>query len=112
MTEQEAIRIIKEYRGLFPCANNEDESLDEAIKALEEIKQYHAIGTPEECRAAVEKQKSKIADISGDGYADGHMVYDTYECPNCGEQYEIDYDDYEYCPKCGQHMLIDLEVGE
>ena len=28
-----------------------------AVNALEEIEQYRAIGTPEECRAAVEKQK-------------------------------------------------------
>ena len=72
MTEQEAIRIIKEYRGLFPCANNEDESLDEAIKALEEIKQYRAIGTVEECRADVEKQKEMIA------YCDEN---DCADCP-------------------------------
>ena len=30
---------------------------DRAINALEEIQKYRAIGTPEECRAAVEKQK-------------------------------------------------------
>lgn len=29
---------------------------DTAIKALEEVQQYRAIGTPEECRAAMEKQ--------------------------------------------------------
>lgn len=26
------------------------------------------------------------------------------ECPNCGEKYEIEYDEYEYCPNCGQHL--------
>lgn len=25
-------------------------------------------------------------------------------CPNCGEYYEVDYDDYDYCPKCGQKI--------
>ena len=30
---------------------------DRAIKALEEVQKYRAIGTVEECRAAVEKQK-------------------------------------------------------
>lgn len=29
-----------------------------AVQALEEIKQYRTIGTPEECRAAVEKKKT------------------------------------------------------
>lgn len=61
MTEQEAIRIIKEYRGLFPSANNEDKSLDEAIKALEEIQKYRTIGTPEECRAAMILMKKNAA---------------------------------------------------
>ena len=88
------------------------EDNDKVAEWLEELKQYRAIGTPEECRAAVEKHEAKIADISGDGYADGHMVYDTYECPSCGEQYELDYDDYEYCPKCGQHLLIELDGDE
>lgn len=73
---------------------------------------YKAIGTPEECRAALEKQKAKIADLFGDGYADGHLVYDTYECPNCGAHYELDYNRYEYCPNCGQHMKIEYEGDE
>lgn len=66
---------------------------------------YKSIGTLEECREAVEKQKAKACDVSGDGYADGHLVYDTYECPNCGKEYEIEYEEYEYCPNCGQHMV-------
>lgn len=44
MTENEAIKIIREYSGLFPQARGEDEALEMAIKALEE------------CRAAMEKQ--------------------------------------------------------
>lgn len=76
------------------------------------LKEYLTIGTVDECRAAVEKQAAKIADLSGDGYADGHLVYDTYECPHCGEHYELDYDRYEYCPNCGQHMKIEMESDE
>lgn len=53
---------------------------------------------------ALEKQIPKMPDIEGDGYADGHLVYDTWICPFCGEYYEIDYDNFEYCPKCGQHI--------
>ena len=33
---------------------------DAAIKALEEVQQYRAIGTPEECRAAMEKQAETL----------------------------------------------------
>lgn len=78
---------------------------DEYIEELEaEIQQYRAIGTPEECRAAVEKQTAKKPDYEGDGYADGHLVYDTWICPCCGKHYEVDYDNYNYCPDCGQKL--------
>ena len=54
---------------------------------------------------ALEKQLPKRPNFEGDGYAsDGTFVYDTWECPNCGEYYEVDYDDYDYCPKCGQKI--------
>ena len=75
-----------------------------AVQALEEIQQYRAIGTPEECRAAVEKQTARRPDYEGDGYADGHLVYDTWICPCCGKHYEVDYDNYNYCPDCGQKI--------
>ena len=38
--------------------DNLNNAYDTAIKALEEVQQYRAIGTPEECQAAVEKQNS------------------------------------------------------
>ncbi len=69
-----------------------------------EYKNYRAIGTVEECRAAVEKQMPKKPDYEGDGYADGELVYDTWICHCCGKHYEIDYDDYDYCPNCGQKL--------
>lgn len=75
-----------------------------AVQALEEIQQYRAIGTLEECRVAVEKQTARRPDYEGDGYADGHLVYDTWICPCCGKHYEVDYDNYNYCPDCGQKL--------
>lgn len=45
---------------------------DEYIEELEaEIEEYQAIGTPEKCREAVDKQIHKKPNIEGDGYADG-----------------------------------------
>lgn len=82
------------------------------MSRIDELKIYREIGTVEECRMAVEKQIAKKCCVSGDGYADGHLVYDTYECPSCGKEYEIDYEEYQYCPNCGQHMEIDLERDE
>ena len=53
---------------------------------------------------ALEKQIPEVPCYSGDGYYKGKIVIDTWECPCCGKQYEVDYDDYQYCPKCGQHI--------
>lgn len=78
---------------------------DEYIEELEaEVEEYRAIGTLEECRAAMEKQTEKRPDYEGDGYADGHLVYDTWICPCCGKHYEVDYDEYDFCPDCGQKL--------
>ena len=53
---------------------------------------------------ALEKQIPKKPTLSGDGYWDGELVLDTWECPNCDKDYEVDYDDYDYCPNCGQKI--------
>ena len=68
------------------------EDMEMAIKALEEIQQYRKIGTVEECREAVEKQKPK------------KPVKDKYNhncCPNCGwiVSGEGGYGE-EFCPHC------------
>lgn len=104
MTENEAIEILTLSENMKKRLPYLQEVYEVAVIALEEIQQYHSIGTVEECREAAEKQRAKIPDVYGDGYSDGQLVYDMYTCPNCGENYEIDYDHYEYCPKCGQHM--------
>ena len=70
----------------------------------ETLKQYEDLGTVEELRQAKEKQTAKKPSYEGDGYADGHLVYDTWICPNCEKHYEFDYDNYDYCPNCGQHI--------
>lgn len=101
MTEKEAIQFQKAFFMMVDSEKGK-EACEVAIKALEEVQEYRAIGTLEEVRNAAEKQKPKKPDYEGDGYADGQMVYDTWICPNCGKRYEVDYDDYAYCPKCGQ----------
>ena len=106
MTENEASVIIGNIpvNGKDGCYSITEyqEAKTVAVQALEEIQQYRAIGTLEECRAAVEKQTAKKPDYEGDGYSDGHLVYDTWICPCCGKYYEVDYDDYDFCPECGQ----------
>lgn len=90
MTEQEAIKALELNGGLEINGNairvsRFFEGLDMAIKALE-------------------KQIPKKPDLEGDGYADGHLVYDTWICPNCEHEYEVDYEEYDWCPNCGQHI--------
>lgn len=144
MTESEAIELLKKANrdNDTVCILPKSDMGKCLIKALEEVQQYRAIGTPEECRKSVgicksmiernitpedmeeymkfedecisegftlkslleagEKQKAKRPDYEGDGYSDGHLVYDTWICPCCGKHYEVDYDDYDFCPTCGQ----------
>lgn len=134
MTENETIKMFEERLTLDTIESVPEyaEALRTAITSLKEIQMYHdgklclipkdvysrqcseldtykEIGTVEECRKAVGKQKAKKSDYEGDGYADGQMVYDTWICPNCGERYEVEYDNYDYCPKCGQKILKESE---
>lgn len=97
--------IVKEEPNVSPLIyKGREEKADTILTMIEELEQYRAIGTLEECRAAVEKQTAKKPDYEGDGYADGHLVYDTWICPCCGKHYEVDYDNYNYCPDCGQKL--------
>lgn len=99
MTESEAIARIRDH---FEVHNDGrphprlDEAVNMAIKALEEVQQYRAIGTVEECRAAVEKQTDEkpTAVLETFGGTD-------YECKNCGS--DVCYGD-EYCRWCGQKL--------
>lgn len=101
------VEKVREYKEI---ADNMDAvSMAALCVSLNKLKEYQKIGTPEECRSAIEKQKSKKPDFEGDGYADGHLVYDTWICPCCGKHYEVDYDDYDFCPNCGQKL--DWEGG-
>lgn len=85
-------------------AQKEAEQYEHISKLFEELKAYRAIGTIEEFKALKEKSIAKKPDYEGDGCWDGHVVIDTWICPNCEKHYEVDYDDYDYCPDCGQRI--------
>ena len=99
MTENEAKKNIIAYASIeaenFPVGMGI--AFDTAIKALEEIQRYRAIGTPEECRAAVEKQTAKkpLQDS-----LDGLHHFPT--CPSCG--YGLDEEERESYCVCGQKL--------
>lgn len=124
MLENESIKFLKERIELinsdYPDVVDYKNALECAIRALEEVQQYQAIGIHEECvrknftfkslLESREKQTPKKPDLEGDGYGDdGVLIYDTWICPCCGKHYEVDYEKYDYCPNCGQ--AIDWNVG-
>lgn len=92
MTENEAIIIIENEKArLRRKEGDRCEAIEMAIKALEEIQQYRAIGTVEECREAVEKQKAKKMESAW--------------CPCCGKYLTAEYMNKKYhCIYCGQKL--------
>lgn len=106
MTASEAIKILKKD-SCYECAQGTDSPFNceyggcrvakatrVAIKALEEVQKYRAIGTPEECRAAVERNNEKTRIIDG-----------ITEC--CGYDFGIDAFRIElskFCPVCGKKI--------
>ena len=115
MTENELIEVLKNnypktckmvngrYQGGFDDTECDfGQALTSAISALKEIQQYREIGTVEECREAVEKQKAKkcIEDSCPD--------HTHYKCPSCGKIQKTKYDDSTFgcilnnCSNCGQ----------
>ena len=72
-----------------------------AIAALKEIQQYREIGTVEECRKAVEKQKAKKPEVID-------QDFDYYKCPVCGEYIWAtdNINDHKYCLNCGQAVTL------
>ena len=125
MTENEAIRdldIIRFNPHWDELVNEEywQELMEMATKALEEVQQYRAIGTPEElqdmknnyfealsdwrqyrkigtleeCRTAVEKQTARKV-TTNHSWTHYHFF-----CPVCN----MEVNDMKYCPNCGQKL--------
>lgn len=104
MTENEAISRIKDHMEIHrlkePRAIYITVALSMAIAALKEIKQYREIGTVEECREGVEKQKPKKPILRNDN---GKL---RKSCTVCGCFFSPLS---RSCPKCGQAILWENE---
>ena len=99
MTASEAIKMLQIQKPAYGCKEYQKPLMyayEMAIKALEEVQQYRAIGTPEECREAVEKQTDEKHTA-----VLGTFGGKEYECKNCGS--DVCYGD-EYCRWCGQKL--------
>lgn len=119
MTEREVIEILRNnfpktckmvggrYKGGFDEIECEfGKALLLSISTLQEIQQYRAIGTDEECREAMERQRAKKPIEYEDKY---------YGCPSCDnilmhkwERYPFQMKDRKnglpYCLSCGQKL--------
>ena len=124
MTESEALKTLEDLQRLLTNYRHISAELTEAngiaIKALEEIQQYRAIGlspelieamqghniamindlgeyqaigTVEDCREAVERMKPKKPRWHGHHF-----------CPNCNSIVYVNGGKDIYCPKCGQKL--------
>lgn len=100
MTENEAISRMK-YRiktATDIAGKGVDgkayEDMEIAIKALEEIQQYRAIGTVEECRKAMERKRAKKYKV-----IEPCKSVTYYQCPFCEG---LLYINENFCGECGQ----------
>ena len=117
MTEQEAIEELKcdnehcfdQCEGACTSIKNYKCNCQDAIieRMLDELLQYRKIGTVEECREAMEKQKPKKCVV------DSCPDHTHYKCPSCGK---IQLSTYahgftrlgritKYCENCGQALI-------
>ena len=118
MTENEAILYIEKwYQPTTEPKEREKsiEALSVVLKCIEEIRKYREIGTVEECREAVEKQKAKKCVID---FCPDHT---HYKCPSCGKIHLSRYKRGclnlgsipRFCEYCGQALIDnDLEGME
>ena len=114
MTENEAILYIEKwYQPTTEPKEREKsiEALSVVLKCIEEIRKYREIGTVEECREAVEKQKQKKIIIKD---------WNPTKCPTCNYELSTSLGDGYYkhptflerCPNCGQAIRWEESEGE
>lgn len=105
MTKRELRELIGRVRSNKYLMRSET---DYIINSLEELQQYRAIGTPEECQEAMGKQTAKkikqqqwmyticscgheFSKHHGDGYYSIPQEQKTKYCPDCGQR--LDWSD-------------------
>ena len=86
-----ALEEVQRYRAIGTLEELQEMKKDFA-EALSDWRQYRKVGTLEECRAAVEKQTAKRPRIMGNA-----MI-----CPSCPRCFKSD--NSAYCPSCGQKL--------
>ena len=95
-----------QYNYAQGTVGEQEEALEVAIQALEEVQQHRAIGTLDQCREAVERMKPKKVIIK---------PWCAAKCPTCGkclstnegDGYYSHWTHIERCPnaECSQRLL-------
>ena len=101
------VEELKQLKEILPYLKSCRQSLDDVVRKCNE---YEKIGTVEECREAVEKQKPKapkdslkikpVIDENG-AYVDADVAVYLL-CPNCREMVGIEDNCDRFCHECGQ----------
>ena len=96
-----AIKELQMYKDNKLCLVPEDVYSRQCC----ELDAYKEIGTVEECREAVEKQKPKELVYESDSvFSNGFSHYRMGKCPMCDRYYNSS-DEVNYCSKCGQALM-------
>lgn len=119
MTENEAIKELETSIYLAKmCTQNyerkrEIQGYEIAIAALEEVKRYRKIGTPEEFRAMAEKQTAMKKHCDEEVETCKWIKYDYRTI--CPKEHDADnpywripenMDKLKYCPYCGKEIRV------
>ena len=115
MKENEAIKRVEEFGmyhaiGDLPNSALTVKAFETAIEALQEIQQYRAIGTVEECREARERQRGKKPIILSEQSeeSEGKLYIAKYfKCPTCGNTSTYFGGLPNNCHNCGQSLESD-----
>lgn len=93
ITELKSVAEKHKNDKLFTFQTNITAMCGDIIPKLEQLAEYEAIGTVEECREAREKQRGKKPILSAPCKSINY-----YLCPDCGEILRINR---PFCSKCG-----------
>lgn len=104
MYYQEAIEVLKRNKPTSDqrlCGKQLCTACDVAISAMQELEEYKQLGTLEEVREAVERQRAKKPLLGGNT---DKLAGDIRICPNCSGVVGIDDIRADFCADCGQRI--------
>lgn len=117
MTVNEAVKILEERyltmsmcRDIEQCKRN-NQAISSAITSLQEIQQYRAIGTVDECRDAMERYRKRKPIILSEQSTESEgklYVAKYFKCPTCGNTSTYFGGLPNNCHNCGQSLESDI----